>query len=65
MILTTALQIWALISANWTITLSVIAAAYEVVVRRVPTQKDWSIINKIKTIIDIFITNRKKEGGQH
>ena len=42
-----------------------IAAIYELIARRKPTEKDWTIIHFIKTVLDIFIKNRNANGGQH
>ena len=38
-------------------------ALFELIVRRKATQKDYSIINKIKLVIDFIISNKRKQGG--
>lgn len=40
------------------------AGLYELVVRLIPTAKDWSIINIAKRLFDI-IPNNKAQGGTH
>jgi len=40
-------------------------AVAEVVVRLTPTEKDNSIYNKVKTIVDAILPNLKKDGGVH
>jgi hypothetical protein len=40
-------------------------AIFEAIVRRKATEKDYSIINLIKRIIDALIKNRKKPGDQY
>lgn len=37
---------------------------FEIIVRRKPTSKDWSIINFIKRIIDAIASNKRKDGGK-
>lgn len=38
-------------------------ALFELIARRKATQKDYSIINKIKLVIDFIIANKRKQGG--
>ena len=38
-------------------------ALFELIARRKATNKDYSIINKIKLIIDFIIANKRKQGG--
>jgi hypothetical protein len=42
-----------------------IAAIYELIARRKPTRKDWSIINLIKFVVDFLIKNRNDRAGLH
>ena len=37
---------------------------FEVILRRKPTSRDYSIINFIKRIIDAIATNKRKDGGK-
>jgi hypothetical protein len=38
-------------------------ALFELIARRKATEKDYSIINKIKLVIDFIIANKRKKGG--
>lgn len=38
---------------------------FEMIARRKPTDKDWSIINLIKRIIDAIAPNKTIDGGVH
>jgi hypothetical protein len=53
------------IKENPAIVIAAVAFIWEVVFRRIPTAKDWSIINLIAKLIDSLIRNRKKTGGAH
>jgi len=38
-------------------------ALFELIARRKATEKDYSIINKIKLVIDFIVYNKNKNGG--
>lgn len=58
--------IWAFLIANWEVIAGVsIPVLFELIFRRVPTEKDWSIINLIKRLVDFIIKNRGKHGQIH
>ena len=58
---------------NWILThkleligiLSLLIGAAEIVVKLTPTEKDNSVLDKIKNLIGVFIPNLKKGGGRH
>lgn len=39
--------------------------AFELIVRLTPTEKDNSIYNLVKRIVDALIPNKKNGGGKH
>jgi len=45
--------------------ISVALVIFELVVRLTPSEKDNSIYNLIKRIVDTLIPNRKNTGGKH
>jgi hypothetical protein len=61
----TLIAIWAFITANPAIVTLSTAAIFELIARRKPTKRDWSIINLIKFIVDAIIKNRNKNGSAH
>lgn len=58
-------SIWKFILSNWVALLFALGAFLEAIVRLTPTQKDDSILNFIKSILDSFIPNRRTGGGTH
>jgi len=56
------LTIWAFITANPGIISTGAVTLFELILRRKPTEKDWSIINFIKRLIDALIANKSKSG---
>ena len=58
-------SIWKFILSNWVALLFALGAFLEAIVRLTPTQKDDSILNFIKNILDSFIPNRRTGGGTH
>lgn len=57
--------IWAFIMANPAIVTIGVGGIFELIARRKPTKRDWSIINFIKFVVDLVIKNRNSQGGNH
>lgn len=58
--MTILLLIWGYIVSHPEITSLGVTVIFELIVRRKPTDKDWSIINFIKNLIDAIVINKKK-----
>lgn len=50
---------------NWELILGVFLSVYEILIRVVPTIKDYSLLSWAVKLISALIPNRKKEGGLH
>ena len=50
---------------NWEILLVSLIGIAEIIVRITPSDKDNSVVNIIKKIIDAIVVNNKKSGGVH
>lgn len=57
--------LWALIKKNWGSVVAALLGVVEVIVRLTPTEKDNSVFNFLKFILDKIIPNQRKEGGAH
>jgi len=53
------------IKAHPEIVTTQLAVLWEIIFRVKPTEKDWSIINLIKRILDKIFKNKKTIGGCH
>ena len=53
------------ISENWIVLLTSLIGVAEVIVRLTPSEKDNSILNLIKRLIDVIIPNFHSGGGKH
>lgn len=53
------------IKTNWLALLAGLIALAEVVVRLTPSDRDNSIVNFIKSLLDAIIPNRRTTGGSH
>lgn len=53
------------ITSNWQWLIPAFLGLVEIVVRLTPTDKDDSILNKIKELFDFILPNIKKGGGVH
>ncbi|MBL7779934.1 MAG: hypothetical protein JNM22_01870 [Saprospiraceae bacterium] len=58
-------NVWGFIKANWVGLLFALGTFLEAIVRLTPTQRDDSILNFLKNILDSFIPNRRTGGGTH
>ena len=41
-----------------------IPVVYDVLIRLVPTAKDWTLLNKVIDVIEFILPNRKAGGGK-
>ena len=53
------------ISENWIVLLASLIGVVEVIVRLTPSDKDNSILNLIKRLIDAIVPNFRSGGGRH
>ncbi|MCF8298636.1 MAG: hypothetical protein K9J13_13900 [Saprospiraceae bacterium] len=56
------MKIITFIIENWQLVLGVIALLYEIILRRIPTARDLSIINLIFKILTAIMPNNAKYG---
>ncbi len=57
--------LWAIIKQNWGLVVTALLGLLEVIVRLTPTEKDNSVFNFLKFLLDKIIPNRSQEGGAH
>lgn len=57
--------LWAIIKMNWGLVVTALLGLLEVIVRLTPTDKDNSVFNFIKFLLDKIIPNQRKDGGAH
>lgn len=53
------------IAANWEWLVPALFILLEAVVRITPTEKDNSLLEKVKELFDFILPNLKKGGGKH
>lgn len=54
-----------ILKENYLVLIPAILGLLEVIVRLTPTEKDNSVLEWIKKLLNIFIPNNKKDGGTH
>lgn len=52
-------------AVQWAGIVAAIFAVAETIVRLTPTEKDNSILNSIKSVVDALLPNLKKDGGEY
>ncbi len=57
--------LWGILKANWGKFLLILLLLVEYFVRATPTERDNSIFNWVKKILDLLIPNLKKGGTSH
>lgn len=56
---------WEFIKDNWVALLFGVIGLAEIIVRLTPSNKDNSVLNLVKIIIDFLIPNFKSKGGRY
>lgn len=56
---------WAWAKAHWGVLLGAVFAIAEAIVRVTPTERDNSIVNWLKKLLDGWLPNNSANGGQH
>lgn len=54
-----------LLQTNWVEAVTILLVVAEFIVRLTPTEKDNSIFNKIKNLLDLILPNYAKGGKKH
>lgn len=57
------MEVITFLSQHWEGITSAAIGLYEIIVRRTPTKRDYSIINWGKAVIDFVVKNKTHDGG--